>query len=78
MRVVALARTYTRIHAHSIERARRSSLCAACVPVCRFVCKGFNKENAVRVFVVYFGVWLFWLLVNRILCDQLSTMDAYA
>jgi hypothetical protein len=46
--------------------------------VCRFVCKGFNKENAVRVFVVYFGVWLFWLLVNRILCDQLSTMDAYA
>ena len=42
------------------------------------VCKGFNKENAGRVFVVYFGVWLFWLLVNRILCDQLSTMDAYA
>ena len=34
VRVVALARTYTRIHAHSIERARRSSLCAACVPVC--------------------------------------------
>ena len=78
MRVVALARTYTRIHAHSIDRARRSSMCAACNPVCRFGCKGFNKENAVRVFVVYFGVWLFWLLVNRILCDQLSTMDAYA
>ena len=31
----AHTRAYTRIHAHSIERARRSSLCAACVPVCR-------------------------------------------
>jgi len=72
----------THIHAHSHTLHRESppfeSVRCVCSGVCRFVCKGFNKENAVRVFVVYFGVWLFWLLVNRILCDQLSTMDAYA